>query len=64
MFHQNQLTVELAHLFDQSPQTHPVPDGKGEINVQVADGWAITGHYHNNTLQAVTLRKTSPTESK
>jgi hypothetical protein len=30
-----------------------------DINIQVADGWAITGHYHAQTLQAVTLQKTT-----
>jgi hypothetical protein len=33
-----------------------------DINIQVANGWAITGHYQNNTLQTLTLQKTAQSE--
>ena len=52
-------TLQVDHLLDEQqtpPQT--TSSGKCEINVQVANGWAITGHYQNNTLQTITLRKT------
>ena len=29
-----------------------------DINIQVANGWTITGHYCNQVLQTVTLEKT------
>jgi hypothetical protein len=30
-----------------------------QINIQVANGWAITGYYHDHTLQAITLKKST-----
>ena len=41
-------------------ESAPVQDY--EINVHVVDGWAITGHYQNNTLHTVTLQKTIESE--
>jgi hypothetical protein len=35
-----------------------------DINILVADGWAITGHYRDQTLQSVTLQKTSWQETQ
>jgi hypothetical protein len=59
----NQLTVQVDHLLeDQQMKFSPSSAGKCEINVQVAEGWAITGHYQDNTLRTVTLQKTSETE--
>jgi hypothetical protein len=57
---QNRLTVQVDHLFKES-QTHCVATTteKCEINVLVVNGWAITGHYQNNTLKTITLQKTS-----
>jgi len=54
--------------------TNPVPDSQAQfgtsspaddcqINIRVANGWAITGHYQNHTLQAITLEKSSATEA-
>jgi len=59
---QDRLTVQVNHLL-KDPQTHPAatPAENCEINVRVANGWAITGHYRNNNLQAITLQKTSQT---
>jgi len=34
-----------------------------DINIQVTNGWAITGHYQNYTLQAITLQKLTATEA-
>jgi hypothetical protein len=33
------------------------------IHIQVASGWAITGHYRNQTLQTITLEKSLSKES-
>ena len=33
-----------------------------DINIRVADGWAVTGHYRNQVLQTVRLQKTSSEE--
>jgi hypothetical protein len=34
-----------------------------DISIQVANGWAITGHYQNYALQAITLKKSTATEA-
>ena len=34
-----------------------------DINVQVANGWTITGHYSNQVLQTITLEKTPSREN-
>ena len=49
-----------------NPVLQPVPESISptedcRINIQVADGWAITGHYKNNVLQTITLQKTVAT---
>lgn len=36
----------------------PSPADDYQINIQVANGWAISGHYKNNVLQTITLSKT------
>lgn len=33
-----------------------------DINIQVANGWEITGHYRNQTLQTITLQKSMVAE--
>lgn len=35
-----------------------------DINIRVADGWAITGHYQNNSLQTITIEKSTVMEAK
>jgi len=35
-----------------------------DINIHVANGWEITGHYQNQTLQTITLQKSLAAEEK
>ncbi len=59
---QNQRTVQLDHLLEAPQRPHTTSTGNCEVNVKVANGWAITGHYRNNALQAITLQKISQPE--
>ncbi len=34
------------------------------INIRVTNGWEITGHYRNQTLQTITLQKPVSPEAK
>jgi hypothetical protein len=50
------LQIHRGQNFRPSCSSVSIP-AHSEINIQVADGWVITGHYCDQTLQAVTLRK-------
>ena len=60
MLVQNQITLQIDHLIKR-PQIRfpPTPLENCHINIQVAHGWTVTGHYQNNTLQTISLLKIS-----
>lgn len=63
---QKNITLQINHSMDKIiKDTHPPsPPGDCDINIQVASGWAVTGHYQNNILQAITLQKSISPEAK
>jgi hypothetical protein len=58
---QKNITLQVNHSVEQIESNHLVftPSKECDINIQVTDGWAITGHYRNQILQTITLQKTS-----
>ncbi len=65
------LTLEIFQPDSSSPhpegQAHPQPEGPADvrsIRIRMADGWTVSGHYRDNTLQTVTLRKPAAEESR
>ena len=58
---QKNIILQVNPSVEQTKSNHPVftHTKDCDINIQVANGWAITGHYHNQALQTITLQKTS-----
>ena len=61
---QKNIKLQVQHSKEGAPLRFAasLPAKDCEINIQVADGWAITGHYRNQTLQTITLQKFITTE--
>ena len=48
----------------ESQNTTPSQPGDYTINIQATDGWIVTGKYRHNLLQAITINKLTPKESR
>ena len=58
---QKNIILQIDHSNEKMPPDFvaTTPTEGYDINIQVANGWAITGHYHNQILQTITLKKIS-----
>lgn len=63
---QTHIELQVNRVVDEAPTQLGVvdPAREYEINIQVAEGWAVTGHYRDRILQAVTLKKFTDLEVK
>jgi hypothetical protein len=62
---QSNIKVQLNRTKAEPPPTvrRVDPASECEVNIQVAAGWIVIGHYRDQTLQAVTLKKTTELEA-
>ena len=62
---QKNITVQVDNLREKIKKdaSRYSPTQNCAIQIQVANGWAVTGHYCGHTLQNVTLQKTSSQEA-
>lgn len=62
---QTHIKVQVNRSKDETPLNFDtgITTRECEINIQVAAGWAIIGHYRDQTLQAVTLKKSTELET-
>jgi hypothetical protein len=65
MLIQKNITLQINHSSEKVPSNITMVDLNTDcdINIQVANGWAINGHYRNQILQTITLLKVSSKEN-
>jgi hypothetical protein len=57
---QKNISLQVANPREKTQSDFAAPNSAGDcdIDIQVTNGWIVTGHYKNNMLQSITLQKT------